>query len=261
MAANATARRPWSERRLQQELEEFLRGESEWPSYAEFQRRGKKSVRDAVNRFGGARRWAGRLGVEYVERRPGYATIWTEEKISTDLRRFLRGKTVWPSRKTFEAAGKKTLRDAVQRTGGPERWAAEFGLARRDQRSGSRRVWTEERIEEALRELLDGRTEWLPKKDFIAHGAGSLISAVYLRGGPDYWAKRLGVARSHKPRPFHATKWPEARIRRELRALCAGRKAWPPFSEFVAAGKGDLYRMASLRGGVARWADELGLKR
>lgn len=252
---------PWSEERLDRELTEFLAEASEWPSYSEFQRKGKKAVRDAVNRFGGARRWAERLGVRYVERRPGYAPIWTDEKIRSDLRAFLRGKKTWPSRKDFEAAGLKTLRDAVLRTGGPERWAAEFGLPRRDERSGSRRVWTDERIERRLRTLLDGSDRWPSKQDFLDAGAGGLISAVYLHGGPDYWARRLGVTRARSSRPAQPTKWPEERIRDELRAFCAGRDDWPRFSEFVASGRRNLYGMASLRGGIDRWVRELGLKR
>ncbi|HVW46765.1 MAG TPA: hypothetical protein VHA76_06920 [Solirubrobacterales bacterium] len=62
---------------------------------------------------------------------------WTEERIRADLGDFLDGRVIWPSRAEFEAAGRKTLRDAITRTGGAPRWAAEFGLPRPDAGLGS----------------------------------------------------------------------------------------------------------------------------
>lgn len=55
--------------------------------------------------------------------------------------------------------------------------------------------------------------------------------------------------------------WTSERIRAELAHFCAGRPAWPSASEFKAAGHTDLYVAASRYGGVAFWADELGLAR
>jgi hypothetical protein len=36
--------------------------------------------------------------VRFVRHRPGYATIWTEERIRRDLRKYPKGKKQWPSR-------------------------------------------------------------------------------------------------------------------------------------------------------------------
>jgi hypothetical protein len=128
-------------------LSEFLADAREWPSYRDFQRAGKKGLRDRVTHYGGARHWARKLGLAYPERSPGYAPIWTEARIRGELASFLDCRTSWPQRKEFERTGRRLLRDAVLRTGGPERWAAEFDLPRLDERSGSKRVWSEERIE------------------------------------------------------------------------------------------------------------------
>jgi hypothetical protein len=241
------------------ELEAFLAGSDEWPSYSEFQRRGRKNLRDMVNRYGGARRWAKKLGVRFVERRPGYAPRWTEDRIRADLEGFLRGRTSWPSRKEFEEAGRKSLRDAVRRTGGPERWAEEFGLPREDQRAGSRRVWTEKGVERELRKLLARRQEWPTRAEFEHAGLASLHTSIYRYGGPEVWARRFRVR--YRPRARRTRKWTEERMRAELTAFCADRKDWPTAREFEEAGLGRLYRAASLRGGVARWSDELGLRR
>lgn len=259
--ARAKASRPsgWSEERIGEELKEFLAGQPEWPSYRDFQRQGKKALRDAVTRMGGAPYWAERLGVAYVERLPGYAPIWTEERIRADLASFLRGRKVWPSRIEFERAGLKTLRDAIGRTGGPPRWAAEFGLPRRDERRGSRRVWTDERIESELRTLLAGSGQWPSTRAFRDAGKEPLLAAIYARGGPDRWCRRLGIPLPRRRGRRRERRWSEERIHADLKEFCAGRAGWPLFREFEDSGKGALYRAASRHGGVGRWKRRLGL--
>ena len=249
----------WTEERIRCELKEVLGGAREWPSYAEFQRHGKKSLRDAVTHFGGARLWAAKLGLTYVERHPGYAPIWTEERIRSELDEFLRGRDIWPRRNEFEAAGKKALRDAVQRSGGPERWAAAFKLPRIDERSGSRRVWTDERIQERLRLFLSDRSGWPSRAQFLAAGQGPLLAAIFAWGGAEKWARRVGRTAPRSQSRRREFVWPEERIRKELAEFCRGRDHWPRFSEFRAAGKLNLYQAASRNGGVDRWIRELGL--
>jgi hypothetical protein len=213
-----------------------------------------------VTRHGGARLWAKRLGVEYVERRPGYAPIWTEDRIRADLSHFLDGRQVWPSRLEFESAGLKSLRDAVGRTGGPPRWAAEFCIPRRDERRGSRRVWTDERIETELRALLADFDQWPPTRVFRDAGKEALLAAVYARGGPQSWSRHLGIRRPSRRERVREPQWTEQRILKGLRQFCAGRTTWPLFREFQSSGRGALYRAASRHGGVERWKRRLDLE-
>jgi Fic family protein len=56
-----------------------------------------------------------------------------------------------------------------------------------------------------------------------------------------------------------ARRWTDERIRSGLESFLADRDVWPTPSEFEAAGEMPLYRAASRRGGIARWARELGL--
>ena len=76
---------------------------------------------------------------------------------------------------------------------------------------------------------------------------------------------RVGGGRSTRyvlaHEPASQRRWTPDRIRRELHAFCAGRNGWPTASEFKSAGRGDLYVAASRYGGVAYWANELGLDR
>jgi hypothetical protein len=243
------------------ELDEFLRGAPEWPSYADFVRAGRKSLRDAVTRFDGAERWAGELGLRYVTRKSGYAPRWTEVRIRAELAQFLKRRKHFPTRLEFEAAGRKHLRDAVTRTGGAERWAHEFGLPLPARRAGVQRGWTDEAIADELAAFLHGRSEWPSKREFEAAGKGRLLQAAYHWRGARYWARRLGLRYTAPRHQARARRWTEDRIRLELAAFCAGRITWPSEREFERAGLRSLYVAASRNGGVARWADELGLRR
>ena len=260
-AGVAGQRSRWSDERIRDELRPFLEGLAEWPSYRDFQRAGLKALRDSITRRGGARRWAREMGVTYVERRPGYAPIWTEERVRSDLGAYLARRGEWPSREEFERDGKTALRNAINRSGGPDRWAGEFDLKRTNRLSGVRRGWTRELIEAKLNKLIGDGTMWPTQREFDDAGLDSLRTAINRHEGSRFWAKRMGVRwRSSLGTP-RARSWTEDRIRSELEAFCAGREAWPTEREFTDAGKRRLYNAASRNGGVRRWAAALGLPR
>ncbi len=246
---------------MRAELQAFVAGRAEWPSAADFVRAERRQLRDAVYRFGGSRRWAQELGVAYPERRPGYAVRWTDARVREQLNVFLAGRSVWPSRKEFEAAGRKTLRDAVGRTGGIERWGAEFDLPVPDLRRGSRRVWDDARIEAELRRFLADRDDWPTKAEFERAGLDSLRSAIYRHGGGTRrWARRLGVRRPRHGRSLPRGRfWTDERIESELREFTAAEQSWPGWLAFDRGGRAPLYRAASLYGGIPRWRRRLGL--
>jgi hypothetical protein len=249
----------WPEERIRRELQQFLEGATEWPSYREFQRAGRQKLRDEVTRAGGPRLWAKRFGLTYPERKPGYAPIWTEERVRADLEEFLGERKRWPSRLEFEAAGHKALRDAIRRTGGPERWAAEFGLPLQNLKFGSRLAWTDERIEAELRRALDGRDTWPTRRELERSGSYGLAAAV--GGGTAYWARRLGFKPPPRAGIGRPRIWTDARIRAELEEFCRGRTTWPTEREFLAAGKSALYNAVCHNGGAPHWAAELRLVR
>lgn len=251
----------WTDDRIRDELQRFLADRTEWPTYREFQRSGLKALRDAITHAGGAEHWARQMGVRFVRHSPGYAPVWTEERIRQELAGYLNGRTVWPSRAQFERDGLTALRNAVNRTGGPDHWAAEFGLTRENRLAGIRRGWTPDAIEAQLREFIGDSTMWPTRREFERAGLTGLLSAIYRREGPTYWARRFKVRRHRGAAPPRRARWTEQRIRQELEDFCAGREAWPTEREFVEAGKRSLYRAASRTGGVAYWAGQLGLRR
>ena len=179
---------------IEAELRRFLSDRPLWPSYAEFVAAGQRRLRELITKHGGARYWARRVGVAWVERRPGYAPRWTPERVGSELEAFLAGQEVWPSRREFEAAGLNLLREAVNRLGGVEVWAAKFGLPRPNNSVGSTRIWDERRLERAVGPLVRRLGRWPTKREFHEAGLASAQSAMYRYGGVERWRKRFGVA-------------------------------------------------------------------
>ena len=253
--AETTRPRIWTEGHVSHELEAFLAGRDEWPRAAEFADAGRSVLRRAVARHGGPRRWARELGVDYVERTP---PAWNQQRVRRELASFLNGHATFPTAGEFEAAGRGALWRAVKRTGGSDRWAPEFGVAPPSHRPGSRRFWTDARIETQLRRFLAGRDVWPRVSEFNDAGLASLFTAAYTYGGIAHWAARMGVRRRPlrnpgRPKP----RWTPARIRAELALFCRRRDAWPARKDFEAAGLIRLYWAAQRVGGMAHWRAEL----
>lgn len=214
--------RPWDEGSIREALAEFLRGETRWPTYAEFRAAGLKGLRDVLPRFGGPERWAQEMGLEEGPRPWGGVVRWTDPVIRTALTRFFEGRQVWPTYREFRQAGLGGLYEKLIQEGSVERWALDLGLpppmlrvrsireraAPKPQASSStvsrRRLWTDERIADELAEFLAGRSDWPRYSEFVAAGRERLYKAVLNHGGIHEWARRLNVrrvARRGQPRP------------------------------------------------------------
>jgi len=59
--------------------------------------------------------------------------------------------------------------------------------------------------------------------------------------------------------PALVTRWSEEQVARDLEKFLACADEWPSYRDFVRAGRKQLYEQARRRGGVQRWADELGV--
>jgi Fic family protein len=55
------------------------------------------------------------------------STRWTDERIQTELRKFLAGRDRWPKAEEWRAAGKKSLYDHASAHGGIKRWRQRLG--------------------------------------------------------------------------------------------------------------------------------------
>jgi hypothetical protein len=200
---------------------------------------------------------------------------WDERSIHDALEELLRGKTEWPTYRWFIRQDAKSLRDAVTRHGGAERWARELGLVNGDRGRGGTPRWSDERIRSVLTPFLAGRTTWPMRAEFDQAGLSGLRQVLWLQGSLDRWAAEFGLPRRKRkpstprrarrppprPRPPEWPFWTEARIQEELARFLAGRPDWPRFAEFVAAGKKGLYQAVLAHGGSDAWARRMGVVR
>jgi hypothetical protein len=182
---------------------------------------------------------------------------WPEARLCTALNRFLEGRTRWPNFAEFQTAGLAPLYAQVERHAGQRHWATLNGLCY-DPPGDQVRGWTEERIRAELGRYLKKRTSWPSSRQFKNDGRSKLRNAVKWLGGPEHWAQEMGVRFGPRQRPFQP--WTYARIKSELAALTDGRDDWPSHTEFVAAGRLNLYETIRLRNLREQLADELRLR-
>jgi hypothetical protein len=249
--------RAWPETKVRSALENFLAGCVEWPHYEEFQAAGLALLYRQVELHGGKRRWAGSFGLPTASPRDPVQG-WVDERIRGELDRFLAGRRTWPPTKDFASAGLQTVRLAVGRSGGPERWAAEYGLTLDPTHRTRPAPWTDDRIAAALQPLLSGRVRWPAKSAFVEAGLGSLYSTIQKRGAISEWAERFGI-RPPPARNRPATLWTDEYIEATLTALVRQHGRWPRFVEFRAAGVRSLYERLRRDGTLADWAERLGV--
>jgi hypothetical protein len=131
---------PYTPLTVELELGWFTRDRDDWPSWTEFEQAGLKGLRKAVDRFGGARSWAAKLGKRY-DPRPG-RPAWSEERIAAELDRIAPTLSCWPSSQEWIAMGCAALQDTMRCHGGVRRWARRYGF------TASRRRWDDQLIEE-----------------------------------------------------------------------------------------------------------------
>jgi DNA invertase Pin-like site-specific DNA recombinase len=181
---------------------------------------------------------------------------WTDAQIEAGLDEFLAGWTHsrWPADEDFIFAGRGPLLRQINHTGGPVRWTSGTSwshLRRAD--------WTEDRIRDALRVILAGRTQWPTLPEFRALGFIGLYTAL-ARRGRRAWAAEYGL--EYRNTGGAAKRWTEERITETLARLCQGRDFYPSQSEFADAGLAGLYvAIGKQRGGHHRWAAKFDLPR
>lgn len=125
----------------------------------------------------------------------------------------------------------------------------------------------------ALAAFFGDRQVWLSQREFDEAGLHALREALRHYGGPERWAREMGVVLAPdvprsvaRPRPAAVKsprKWPlwdEPRITEELRVFLHGREEWPRHREFVEAGHKGLYQAVLVRGGTHVWARRMGVK-
>ncbi len=144
--------RRWTEDSIRRELETFLPGVESFPSYPVFRAGGRRGLWQAMAKHGGPERFA----AEACAMTGRSATPKSRER----LRAVLRGsdRSCWPSRRWLGERGGWDLVAALDRSGGPQRWADELGIPLRHpaRPSAGRPIL----IAAAVEPLHYGRTAW-----------------------------------------------------------------------------------------------------
>jgi hypothetical protein len=181
------------------------------------------------------------------------ARHWTEDAIRRELESFLPAFDAWPPYPWFRATGRRGLWQAIAKRGGPERFAAEYGLAYRPYAWGI----TEAEVRARLRAALRGSNlaAWPPRAWLRQRAGADLVAAVDRFGGPGRWARELGLPLRHR----QAHRWTPETIEIALANLVAGRQTWPSRREFAEAGLEGLYHAITRTDGHAAMAACYGL--
>jgi DNA invertase Pin-like site-specific DNA recombinase len=179
---------------------------------------------------------------------------WGKRRIEAELREFFAEREQrWPTYVEFAKAGRARLHAQMMAWGGPYHWGNRLEIA--VPRGAVR--WTPQRLHGALAPLLEGRTIWPRRSEFLEAGVGPLYAAVNNNGGLVHWAEQFGLVYES---PNGRTKWPKQRVERELRDFLSGRAVFPVKGEFKQAGLERLYRAMLAHGGRAYWAEQLNVK-
>jgi hypothetical protein len=273
--------RRWTEPQIRATLTGFLRGRSTWPSWPEFNAAGLHAFREALRHYGGPERWAVEMGVtlEPPARpfRPAKSRktttpasdwpLWSDERIQQELQAFLAGRPDWPRHREFVEGGRKRLYTAILQHGGTERWATRMRVRRVAHPGGSGRLWTDDRIRDALAAFLEGRTHWPASTEFNAAGQQRLLAAIRRHGGTAHWTKVTAIKprlrereRADSSRTAAAALWDDERIEAAIAPLVRRLGRWPTRGEFDRAGLGPARSAVYRHGGSNVWRERLGVQ-
>jgi hypothetical protein len=135
-----------------------------------------------------------------------------------------------------------------------ETWRVSVG-----RRSAGRRgrPWDEESIRDELAAFLRGRTVWPTCAEFAIGGLKGLRDVLPRFGGPERWAREMGLEGGERP-PGGVRRWTDLAIRSTLATFLEGRSEWPTYGEFRHAGLGGLYEKLVHEGLLERWTKEMG---
>jgi hypothetical protein len=141
--------------------------------------------------------------------------------IRRELEAFLPGCETFPQYPVFRASGRRGLWQAMAKRGGPERFAAEYGLPYRRKA----RAIGDAEIRARLRTAMRGSDLpcW-PSRQWLTERAGrELVTAIDRSGGAPRWAHELGIPFRH----LRGHRWTPDTIAAALEPLLAGRSTWP----------------------------------
>jgi DNA invertase Pin-like site-specific DNA recombinase len=172
-------------------------------------------------------------------------------RLAGQLQEFFAERREWPPYLEFAKAGCGRLHAQALLWGGPYFWGPRLGV----RVPGETVRWSEPVIRGALAPFLEGRRYWPQRADFEQAGLLALYHAMRDHHGLDHWARRFGFAY----RRAHKFVWTDGQIEYELGRLSNGSGELPTRTQMREAGFNTLYEAVKREGGLAYWAERLGL--
>lgn len=181
--------RRWTDDSIRRELEAFLPGFETFPPYPVFRATGRRGLWQAMAKRGGPERFAEEYGLPYQRNDRSISDAEIRER----LRTVLRGSDLpcWPSRRSLTQLVGLELVAAIERSGGPRRWADQLGIPFRHRRG---QPWTPDTIATAVEPLLNGRSTWPSRLEFERAGLSGLWFAIHHGEGHAATAARYRLA-------------------------------------------------------------------
>ena len=173
--------RRWpDERSVRDGLRTYLADRSHYPTFAEFERDGMRTLYYAAREHLGHDQWREEFGLRSKR------NSWTEAAVVTALKDFCRDRSVYPTQREFRCARLSGLYVAARNIHPHSEWAALFALE-------YRREWDVELISATLRRLSDDYGRYPTRREIKNAGLAGMLSAADKIGTSREWAARLGV--------------------------------------------------------------------
>jgi DNA invertase Pin-like site-specific DNA recombinase len=175
----------WTDERIREALDVFLKSRSSWPGETEFRNAGLGSLPANFYRNGTRNHWAKQYGLWPVAERHR----WTDPEIERALDSLVERHDAWPTAVEFKHAGLAGLRTTLACKEVRERWMRHYGLG-----PAPRPVkWTNSETERALGEILKDRDTWPSVREMRKAGLSGLDQRLTRTRTHTYWARRYGV--------------------------------------------------------------------
>jgi len=184
------------------------------------------------------------------------ARLWSERRLTAELKIFTRDVEQWPLFDDFHAAGRSDLHAQAARRGGSAIWAPRLGFDIR-QDFYDHVAWDEQAVRNTLELIVRDREEMPSYRELRDKGLDGLVKGIVRSGGITRWA----VALDKRPKRLRPKKWTDAEVEAELRGLVATLGHYPSQREFCDAGLGGLDGSIRRRSTHQEWATRIGAPR
>lgn len=226
----------WTLKRVKQACRDFIDEHGHFPTQRELTNRNDRyrGLNSGMNRHGGLERIRRLIGAG-SDRAP--KNYWSRERILTQTREIVREHGSLPNQRELREMGHGALAGAIGKYTSLTEVRRDLGL---DVTKAGKGFWTEERIIEECRRVVDEHGDLPTKDEFKELGLGALAGQIEKRGGYPYFRGKLGLDTIYKRKGF----WNRDNTYAEADRLYTEYGDLPPESKLRELGMGTLPQAA-----------------